>query len=47
MPKLKENEFYCVVCRARILVFTDDICVKEYKNKRSSYGFTPTLKSHC
>jgi hypothetical protein len=45
--KLKQTEFYCVGCRARVKEHPDDICVKVYKNKRMYDGKVPTLKSQC
>ena len=47
MPKLKQNQFYCVACRSRVTSHADDMCVKEYKNRRAKTGYTPTLKSEC
>lgn len=47
MTKLKQNQFYCVACRARKKVSADDMCVKNYKNKRSKYGYVPALKASC
>jgi hypothetical protein len=43
--KLRENEFYCVSCRARKNSDSGSICVKVYNNSRS--GPTPTLKGQC
>lgn len=43
--KLRENEFYCVSCRARVKSDSDSICVKVYNNSRS--GPTPALKGEC
>ncbi len=45
--KLKQNQFYCVVCCTRKTVSAINMCVKEYKNHRAKHGYTPTLKSHC
>lgn len=47
MPKLKQNQFYCVACRSRKTVSVADMCVKDYKNHRSKHGYTPTLKAYC
>jgi len=47
MPKLKQNQFYCVVCRSRKTALSKDICVKEYKNHIAKYGYTPALRSRC
>ena len=43
---LKENEFYCVSCRARVYMNSEDMCVKIYKNSRTGLN-TPTLKAYC
>ena len=45
--KLRQNQFYCVKCRARKTVATGDICVEEYKNHRARDGYTPALKGYC
>ena len=47
MPKLKQNQFYCVGCRSRKTVSVSDMCVKEHKNSRSKHGYIPVLKSYC
>ena len=35
MPKLNQNQFYCVKCNKRVTVKADDICVKIYKNYKT------------
>lgn len=45
MPKLSENQFYCVSCRARVTMPKADICVKSFRNKRT--GSSPALVSKC
>lgn len=47
MPKLKQQQFYCVSCRARRTAKAADICVKVYKNKKMYDGFAPALRSEC
>lgn len=47
MTKLKRNQFYCVVCRKKVAVSPNTMCVKEYKNHRAKNGYTPALKSYC
>ncbi len=47
MTKLKQNQFYCVSCRARRTAKTEDICVKIYKNRISPTGESPALRSEC
>lgn len=42
--KLKQDEFYCVSCRARVK--GDDICVDVLKNRRVKGG-VPTLAGYC
>lgn len=39
--KLRQNQFYCVKCRARITSPEDTICVEVFKNDR------PALRSYC
>lgn len=46
MVKLKENQFYCLSCRARRTCKADDISVKTYKNKRTGKS-VPTMKCEC
>jgi hypothetical protein len=41
-----ERQFYCVSCRKKVTVPTEDICVKIYKNKRVRGG-SPALIGHC
>lgn len=45
--KLKQQEFYCVSCRARKSVKADNICVKKYKNRVARDGYTPALRGQC
>ena len=42
---MKQNQFYCVLCRKKVMVPKDQMCVKVYKNKRA--GPTPALKAYC
>ena len=42
MPKLKQNQFYCVVCNQRVTLPEDEICVKVFRNPRMDGG-TPAL----
>lgn len=44
--KLKQNEFYCVKCRKRVTVPADNICVKQYANKRVGRKIS-MLKGEC
>ena len=44
---LKQNEFYCVSCRKAVRVSNEDMCVKEFKNKRAKTGKTPALVGTC
>lgn len=47
MPKLKQQQFYCVKCKAKRTVKAGDICVKVYRNKRMYDGKAPSLRSEC
>jgi hypothetical protein len=42
---MKQNQFYCVACRKKVTIPSEDICVKIYNNKRS--GKTPALRAYC
>lgn len=43
--KLKQNEFYCVMCRCRVALNSDDIRFKDaHSSKRKNI---PMLKGHC
>lgn len=46
MAKYKENQFYCVSCRAKITAHPDDMGVKTFKNPKMKGG-TPALRSVC
>ena len=37
--KMKQNQFYCVSCRKRVMISPEDICVKKAKNG------TPMMKA--
>ncbi len=45
--KLKENEFYCVSCRARVKSNGDSMYVQVFKNKKMPDGLAPALRSNC
>lgn len=45
MPKLTQNQFYCVSCRKKVTQKTDDICVVVFDNKK--VGDVPALESQC
>ena len=47
MPKLNQNQFYCVKCNKRVTVKADDICVKIYKNYKMPGAKIPTHKAEC
>jgi hypothetical protein len=38
---MKTNEFYCVACRKRVVISSDNICVAKLKNGRHA------LKASC
>ena len=38
---MKTNEFYCVACRKRVTIGSNDICVSKLKNGRYA------LKAYC
>ena len=44
---MKENQFFCVKCRARKMCNPENIGVKVYPNKRIKGGEVPTLKCKC
>ena len=44
--KLKENEFYCVRCKQRVICEKEDIYVKIYVNKKTNND-VPSLKCAC
>jgi len=44
--KLKQNEFFCVVCGKRVKANADDMYVKVFKNKRVKGG-VPALRARC
>jgi hypothetical protein len=43
--KLKENEFYCVGCRARVKVDPEDIRFKDYSSSKRMK--IPMIKGQC
>lgn len=43
---MKQNQFYCVACRAKVLAKADDMCVQTFKNKRVKGG-VPALRANC
>lgn len=45
--KLKQNEFYCVKCRGRSRVSSDEICFRDIKNKKRRNNKVPMLQSEC
>ena len=47
MPKLTQQQFYCLKCRRKILCKKDDIGVVDLKNKKSKTGKVPALKAEC
>jgi hypothetical protein len=44
---LSQNQFYCVKCRKVVKINSDDICFKNFKNKRMIGGKTPALVAEC
>lgn len=44
---MREQEFYCVKCRDKVSLPTEDICVKYIKNKRATGGKVPVLAGKC
>lgn len=44
---MKQNQFYCVACRAKRTCKPNNIGVKVYKNKRMYNGKVPVLKCEC
>ena len=47
MPKkMKQRQFYCVVCNKRLTCPEDDIKFKKLKNKKVKGG-VPALKCYC
>lgn len=48
MPKpMKEREFYCVKCRARVVLPAQNICLTRYKNKNAPAKYVPALMGEC
>ena len=45
--KMKEQEFYCVKDRKRVIIPTKDICFKNIKNSKMPSGKTPALVAYC
>lgn len=45
MPKLTQNQFYCVSCRKKVTSKGDDMCVVVFDNKK--VGEVPALESQC
>ena len=43
---LRQNEFYCLKCRARVRVPADELKVRHYTNKKLRYK-VPMLKGLC
>jgi len=46
MPKLNQNQFYCVGCRSVCTCKKEDIGFKLYTNRRTK-NKVPTLKCNC
>ena len=44
---LKEQEFYCVSNRSRVMADKNDISVRMYKNKKMKDGMSPALYAIC
>lgn len=47
MTHLRQNQFYCVKCRARRTAPENSMYVKIYKNKKMAGGKVPALKAEC
>ena len=46
MPKLTQQQFYCVKCRKKVSSSAGDMCVQTFKNKKVKGG-SPALRSVC
>lgn len=42
---MKTNQFYCVSCRKKVSILSDNICLKYINNSR--VGKIPALKGEC
>jgi len=47
MTKMKQNQFYCLSCRKRVMIPADDIRLKIFKNYKRLNGKVPMLKGYC
>ena len=47
MPKLKQNQFYCVKCRKAVTLKPQDICVVKLRNKKRVGGFMHATRGEC
>jgi hypothetical protein len=47
MPSMKQNEFYCVAIRKRVVQRDDDICVVVMKNKKVAGGVPALFSVHA
>lgn len=47
MHKMKENQFYCVSCRAKHICKSENMGVIVYHNRRMYDGKVPALKCEC
>ena len=45
--RMTERQFYCVKCRKRVTLSTDDICFKNIKNSKMIGGNVPALVGKC